>query len=74
MLKWWCIRSRKVHAMVEYNDGSVIAQVSATDMRMPIQYALTYPERADAPVPRLDWTRIRRAGPSILLISRSFRC
>ena len=32
-----------VHAMVEYNDGSVIAQASATDMRMPIQYALTYP-------------------------------
>ena len=46
----------KVHAMVEYADGSVIAQVSATDMRMPIQYALTYPERADAPVPRLDWS------------------
>jgi 1-deoxy-D-xylulose-5-phosphate reductoisomerase len=46
----------KVHAMVEYTDGSVIAQVSATDMRMPIQYALTYPERADAPVPRLDWS------------------
>jgi len=46
----------KVHAMVEYNDGSVIAQVSATDMRMPIQYALTYPERASAPVPRLDWS------------------
>jgi 1-deoxy-D-xylulose-5-phosphate reductoisomerase len=47
----------KVHAMVEFNDGSVIAQVSATDMRMPIQYALTYPERAEAPVPRLDWRR-----------------
>lgn len=50
----------KVHAMVEYNDGSVIAQVSATDMRMPIQYALTYPERADAPVPRLDWSQSTR--------------
>ncbi len=47
----------KVHAMVEYADGSVIAQVCATDMRMPIQYALTYPERNDAPVPRLDWTQ-----------------
>ncbi len=58
----------KVHAMVEFNDGSVIAQVSATDMRMPIQYALTYPERAEAPVPRLDW-RSRRAGVSILPIS-----
>jgi 1-deoxy-D-xylulose-5-phosphate reductoisomerase len=45
----------KVHAMVEYTDGSVLAQVSATDMRMPIQYAMTYPERAEAPAPRLDW-------------------
>ena len=50
----------KVHAMVEFADGSVVAQVSATDMRMPIQYALTYPERADAPVPRLDWTQSAR--------------
>lgn len=45
----------KVHAMVEYNDGSVIAQICATDMRMPIQYALTYPDRAQAPVPRMNW-------------------
>jgi 1-deoxy-D-xylulose-5-phosphate reductoisomerase len=44
-----------VHAMVEYTDGSIIAQISATDMRMPIQYALTYPARESAPVPRLDW-------------------
>ncbi len=50
----------KVHAMVEFADGSVMAQVSATDMRMPIQYAMTYPERADAPVPRLDWTQSAR--------------
>ena len=49
-----------IHAMVEYNDGSVIAQVSATDMRMPIQYALTYPARQSAPVPRLDWTQTRQ--------------
>jgi 1-deoxy-D-xylulose-5-phosphate reductoisomerase len=48
----------KIHAMVEYNDGSVIAQVSATDMRMPIQYALTYPDRWEAPVEPLDWTRM----------------
>lgn len=48
-----------IHAMVEYNDGSVIAQISATDMRMPIQYAMTYPERQKAPVPRLDWTQSR---------------
>ncbi|MGE5647641.1 MAG: 1-deoxy-D-xylulose-5-phosphate reductoisomerase [Acidobacteriota bacterium] len=48
-----------VHALVEYTDGSVIAQISATDMRMPIQYALTYPDRESAPVPRLDWTAAR---------------
>jgi 1-deoxy-D-xylulose-5-phosphate reductoisomerase len=48
-----------IHAMVEYTDGSVIAQISATDMRMPIQYALTWPERHQAPVPRLDWTQER---------------
>jgi 1-deoxy-D-xylulose-5-phosphate reductoisomerase len=48
-----------IHAMVEYTDGSVIAQISATDMRMPIQYALTYPAREAAPVPRLDWGQAR---------------
>jgi 1-deoxy-D-xylulose-5-phosphate reductoisomerase len=47
----------KVHALVEYLDGSVIAQVCATDMRMPIQYAMTNPERAAAPVPCLDWSQ-----------------
>jgi 1-deoxy-D-xylulose-5-phosphate reductoisomerase len=49
-----------VHAMIEFRDGSIMAQVSATDMRMPIQYALTYPERAEAPVPKLDWASARR--------------
>lgn len=49
-----------VHAMVEYNDGSVIAQVSATDMRMPIQYALTWPDRAQAPVGKIDWALARQ--------------
>jgi 1-deoxy-D-xylulose-5-phosphate reductoisomerase len=44
-----------VHAMIEYSDGSILAQISATDMRMPIQYALTYPERAQAPVPKINW-------------------
>jgi 1-deoxy-D-xylulose-5-phosphate reductoisomerase len=49
-----------VHAMIEYTDGSVLAQISATDMRMPIQYALTYPERCDAPVPKIDWAEARK--------------
>jgi len=46
-----------VHALVEFNDGSVIAQVCTTDMRMPIQYALTYPDRETAPVPRYDFSK-----------------
>jgi 1-deoxy-D-xylulose-5-phosphate reductoisomerase len=49
-----------VHAMIEYTDGSVLAQISATDMRMPIQYALTYPDRAEAPVPKIDWALARK--------------
>jgi 1-deoxy-D-xylulose-5-phosphate reductoisomerase len=46
-----------VHSMVEFIDGSVIAQLSPPDMRTPIQYALTYPERADGVSRRLDLTR-----------------
>ena len=49
-----------VHAMIEYTDGSVLAQVCATDMRMPIQYALTYPDRFEAPVPKIDWSTARQ--------------
>ncbi len=49
-----------VHAMIEYSDGSVLAQIAATDMRMPIQYALTYPDRDEAPVPKIDWHQARQ--------------
>jgi 1-deoxy-D-xylulose-5-phosphate reductoisomerase len=44
-----------VHSLVEFVDGSVIAQLSPPDMMLPIQYALTYPERTAGPSPRLDW-------------------
>jgi 1-deoxy-D-xylulose-5-phosphate reductoisomerase len=44
-----------VHSMVEFADGSVIAQLGTTDMRHPIQYALTYPERCASSAPGLDW-------------------
>ena len=47
-----------VHSMVELHDGSVIAQLGITDMRLPIQYAFAYPDRWDAPVPFLDLTRV----------------
>ena len=43
-----------VHSMVELRDGSIIAQLSVTDMRLPIQYAFSYPERWDAALPPLD--------------------
>ena len=49
-----------VHSMVELQDGSVIAQLGVTDMRLPIQYAFSYPDRWDAPVPHLDVTRLGR--------------
>ncbi|MGH9160765.1 MAG: 1-deoxy-D-xylulose-5-phosphate reductoisomerase [Vicinamibacteraceae bacterium] len=43
-----------VHSLVELSDGSVIAQLGVTDMRLPIQYAFSWPERWESPVPRLD--------------------
>ena len=50
-----------IHSMVEFVDGSVLAQLGPTDMRMPIQYALTYPERvASNSQVALDWTRLKR--------------
>jgi 1-deoxy-D-xylulose-5-phosphate reductoisomerase len=47
-----------VHSMVEYIDGSVIAQLGVADMGVPILYALTYPERRPAPAARLDLSRV----------------
>ena len=48
-----------VHSLVEFMDGSVMAQMGLPDMRLPIQYALTYPERLAGGLPRLDLTRIK---------------
>ena len=47
-----------VHSLVEYRDGSVIGQLSVTDMRLPIQYALTYPERLKTSIMGLDLTAL----------------
>jgi 1-deoxy-D-xylulose-5-phosphate reductoisomerase len=49
-----------VHSMVELTDGSIIAQLGVTDMRLPIQYACSYPERWGAPFASLDLTRAGR--------------
>lgn len=47
-------RESIIHSLVEYNDNSVIAQLGVPDMRIPIQYALTYPERFESPVKKLN--------------------
>jgi 1-deoxy-D-xylulose-5-phosphate reductoisomerase len=49
-----------IHSMVEFVDGSVLAQLGPTDMRMPIQYALTYPERVASNQVALDWAKLKR--------------
>jgi 1-deoxy-D-xylulose-5-phosphate reductoisomerase len=49
-----------VHSMVEFVDGTVLAQLGVTDMRLPIQYALSYPERWPAAIPGMDFSRALR--------------
>jgi 1-deoxy-D-xylulose-5-phosphate reductoisomerase len=49
-----------VHSLAEFVDGTILAQLGVTDMRLPIQYALSYPERWEAAIPGLDFTRARR--------------
>jgi 1-deoxy-D-xylulose-5-phosphate reductoisomerase len=49
-----------VHSMVEFTDGSTIAQLSLPDMRLPIGYALSYPRRIATPFGRIDWADVRR--------------
>ncbi len=51
-------RQSKIHSMVEFADGSVIAHLGASDMRIPIQFALSYPERWDTPAPRVDFRQL----------------
>jgi len=47
-----------IHSFVEFKDGSVLAQLSPPDMRLPIQYALTYPERLPGPARRTNWKNL----------------
>jgi len=49
-----------IHSMVEFTDGATIAQLSLPDMRLPIGYALAYPERIGTPFGRIDWRELRR--------------
>lgn len=48
-----------VHSMVQFHDGSVIAQLGSTDMKLPIQYALTYPQRTESDFERLDFWKMK---------------
>ncbi|MFA7116366.1 MAG: 1-deoxy-D-xylulose-5-phosphate reductoisomerase [Bacteroidales bacterium] len=49
-----------IHSMVQYRDGAIIAQLGIPDMRIPIQYALTYPNRIDLDLPRLDFFKLKQ--------------
>src|SRR5438552_12716390 len=49
-----------IHSFVEFRDGSILAQLSPPDMCLPIQYALTYPERVEGPARRLCWEELHR--------------
>ncbi len=51
-------RESIIHSMIEYNDNSVIAQLGLPDMRIPIQYAITYPDRYESPVDELNLSQI----------------
>lgn len=53
-------RESIIHSMVEYNDNAVIAQLGTSDMRLPIQYAITYPNRIASPCEPLDLTKIAK--------------
>jgi 1-deoxy-D-xylulose-5-phosphate reductoisomerase len=48
-----------IHSFVEFTDGSILAQMSPPDMRLPIQYALTYPERCPGPARRMNWHELQ---------------
>ena len=51
-------RESAIHSMVEFLDGSVKAHLGTTDMRIPIQYALSYPKRLQTPVERMDFQKL----------------
>jgi len=51
-------RESVIHSMVEFDDNAVLAQLGTPDMRLPIQYAITYPERTHCPTPALDFKKL----------------
>ena len=53
-------RESIIHSMVEFTDNSILAQLGMPDMRIPIQYAITYPNRVPSPVPEIDWKTLSK--------------
>jgi 1-deoxy-D-xylulose-5-phosphate reductoisomerase len=53
-------RESVIHSAVEFVDGAILAQMGTPDMRVPIQYALTFPARLGGDVPRLDWKKLQK--------------
>lgn len=53
-------RESIIHSMVEFTDHSILAQLGMPDMRIPIQYAITYPERVPSLVPEIDWKTLSK--------------
>ena len=66
-------RQSIIHSAVQFCDNSVIAQLGVPDMRIPIQYALTWPDRAPSPVPELDFTQLKQITFDVA-DEETFRC
>lgn len=66
-------RESIIHSAVQFADHSIIAQLGVPDMRIPIQYALTWPERLPSPVPELDFTALTRLSIGTA-DEETFRC
>lgn len=66
-------RESIIHSMVQFSDNSVLAQLGVPDMRIPIQYALTWPERCPGPAPELDFASLRGLSFDVA-DEETFRC
>ena len=62
-----------IHSMVQFSDNSVLAQLGVPDMRIPIQYALTWPQRCPGPAPELDFTQLKSITFDVA-DDETFRC
>ena len=66
-------RESILHSAVQFSDNSVIGQMGVPDMRIPIQYALTYPERLPGPAPELDFAALKHLSFDVA-DEETFRC